>query len=1554
MRRRSLAALAALAVVLVVASAAAPAAAHASLDAPVPDEAGTAPALDALGASDANTSTVTRTPSAASFEGTVTNVTLVTGQTVHAVTRNGTTRYYTDAATTTYTLRTPRGTYVVPAGVDFETFDPTLFNVDLLRAQGYDDANSTSIPVIVRDADGTGDARRSGEPSAASTDALDSVRGLETERRLGIIGAASTRVAKADAASVAERLRNDGDVAHVTLDVRYHAANAEADRIVDGERARADYGVSGAGVTVAVIDSGIDQTHPDLDEGKVVGEYDLVDGEAPAADETGHGTHVAATIAGSGEASNGTQAGIAPNASLVDVRVFGTGGAPTSRVVAGIEAAVNDSATDIVSMSLGGPAYMLRSNDPYTDAIEAATGEGIPVVVAAGNDGEYLSVQSPGVVADAITVGATDNDGSVASFSSRGPTPRGYYVKPDVVAPGSRVVSANAFYEDGLDYVEKSGTSMATPVTSGVVALVLSKNPALTPREVKSRLVSTADPLGDADAYVQGAGRVNATDALEAVGVNASDDPDPDIVVSPGSTDVGRYTSNTTANATLTVANYGESNATLAMNASLRNVVNPGEGDASVSLNRSTLALAPGERANVTATVRTGSVVGAYAGRVSFDASDATGVFGFARAYAVTVEKHGMGGTNVTDDPVLLYPERNGPFQRPHSVALFDRIGFSDGTVTRYLLTNGTYTALSAGVSESGGNPVITRRTVAIDGNTTVTLDEDDTYAQRVAVANTSTRGRYTRVAATEVETDGDGDAYAYSVSAATGTDGASTVYASNATDLSVEPTWFLGTNADASLDAAGVYYLQRTASGISGANTWTVRESDLARTNVTYARAEAGTTYDVAYRDAYGRTLEAGSLGDRRVQSVYRTAGAALGVVATGADSSWRVGPRALALPAYGTAAEQSVLRQPFTGTYTAWGADGTVTLVPQATQSAYSGVGTPYRDAANDTVRVRVNGSETRVNNTTGTPTLEVPTDDGTTVAIRVNARNDALAQSSRTVSTYEVTYEESADVVPPQLRQVDVERLDATSDAPNGSTVVSVSVVDNASLSAFTVAHANASATTTPFDGDASEWENATLLDATEAGDVHRYAVALNTTGDDGNVSLAVRAVDAGGNAMTSTTFDAFEVHDVPPEPRFALNESGPVEVGETLAYADTSWDNLGVANSTWRFGDGTTANGTVVTHAYDALGTYALTHSVTDTGGHTVSNETAIEVVDLAPTAALTATPSTPRVGESVTLSAADATDTQGIAEYRWDVDGDGTIERTTNASEATITHAYASAATAHPRVTVVDTRGQTASASTTVSVQARATTTTTSNDGGGGGGGGGGGFAGGGSAGTTTTTAPTTTTTTTRTETTASSNGTTVVVSAPVRNGTATVTLTDATSDGVGVTGATLSLTGNASRVTVTVARPTGSAPSGTPALDRSRAVRYFGVEADAGDAAVRSATLHFTVADRALPDGVAPADVTLYRYHGGTWDPLPTASRGGDAYAATTPGFSVFAVGGAPSEATPTPTAAPVETATSPSSTTVAAGETTSGGSPAPGVGAVLVAAAAALLLRRR
>jgi serine protease AprX len=325
-------------------------------------------------------------------------------------------------------------------------------------------------------------------------------------------------------------------------------------------RAPAEGGPAGAGVTVAVLDSGV-ATNTDLAASRIVGWKDFVNGEPAPYDDAGHGTYVAGLIAGDGTASvpreNGGFAtmqfrGVAPAANIVGIKVLDeVGQGRTSTMIAGIAWAIahkNDYNIRVLNISIGGNPVGPIKHDPIAMAVEAAWQRGITVVCAAGNEGDFGSggILSPGNDPFVITVGATDTrqtadvtDDAVASYSSVGPTLFDEVAKPDLVAPGNRLISLRtqgsyidmnfsdnvipvenfaptAPAETASNYLMLSGTSTSAPVVAGAAALMIGADPSLTPNDVKVRLMGTADPVAHATTYQQGAGTLDVDEALAA------------------------------------------------------------------------------------------------------------------------------------------------------------------------------------------------------------------------------------------------------------------------------------------------------------------------------------------------------------------------------------------------------------------------------------------------------------------------------------------------------------------------------------------------------------------------------------------------------------------------------------------------------------------------------------------------------------------------------------------------------------------------------------------------------------------------------------------------------------------------------------------------------------------------------------------------------------------------------------------------------------------------------------------------------------------------------
>jgi len=323
--------------------------------------------------------------------------------------------------------------------------------------------------------------------------------------------------------------------------------------VIGAQAVWAETGFNGAGVGVAVIDSGVTNWHDDLSlngaSQRVTNFVDFVNALPQPYDDYGHGTHVAGIVAGNGYDSAGGRSGVAPGASIIALKVLdGQGNGYISNVIAAIDYAVahkDDFNIRVINLSVGSAIHESYNTDPVTLAAKRAVDAGIVVVAAAGNLGrnakgqfQYGSITAPGNAPWVLTVGASSHrgtaqrsDDTMAGFSSHGPTYLDYGAKPDLVAPGVGIESlsdpTSLFYTQdaqyllpgtvptsSLPYLSLSGTSMASPVVAGTVALMLQANPALTPNAVKAILQYTAEAKSDYDSLTQGAGFLNARGAV--------------------------------------------------------------------------------------------------------------------------------------------------------------------------------------------------------------------------------------------------------------------------------------------------------------------------------------------------------------------------------------------------------------------------------------------------------------------------------------------------------------------------------------------------------------------------------------------------------------------------------------------------------------------------------------------------------------------------------------------------------------------------------------------------------------------------------------------------------------------------------------------------------------------------------------------------------------------------------------------------------------------------------------------------------------------------------
>ncbi|PYQ06417.1 MAG: hypothetical protein DMF83_12355 [Acidobacteria bacterium] len=357
--------------------------------------------------------------------------------------------------------------------------------------------------------------------------------------------------------------------------VEFVAIDADLTASMDVSRATAgqpspvmpESALKGAGVTVAVVDSGV-ALHPEIQTMVAavdfVGLYDPLFAPGGSVDPHGHGTHVAGIIVGNGSHSDDAKfAGIAPEASLVSLRVLdGLGRGRSSDMLAALQWVLdhkNEYGIRVLNLSLGHPVFEAPEVDPLVQAVDALWDAGVVVVCAAGNSGRdgHGTVTSPCNSRKVITVGASNDrqtldltDDTVATYSSRGPTRLSLVAKPDILAPGNRIISTrsagshldllyptnrvagDSSQPDVFEHFELSGTSMASPFVAGAAVLMLEQDPSLNPGTVKARLMLSARKAAVGDPFATGAGLVDIEAALLATG-HVADAPSPLVHTEP-------------------------------------------------------------------------------------------------------------------------------------------------------------------------------------------------------------------------------------------------------------------------------------------------------------------------------------------------------------------------------------------------------------------------------------------------------------------------------------------------------------------------------------------------------------------------------------------------------------------------------------------------------------------------------------------------------------------------------------------------------------------------------------------------------------------------------------------------------------------------------------------------------------------------------------------------------------------------------------------------------------------------------------------------------------
>lgn len=385
--------------------------------------------------------------------------------------------------------------------------DDRLFDVTTLLESGYDDKRG-DLPLIVSYADG--DAGRAAR-SVAGARVVGALPGNETyavraERRAP---GRFWRGLTSDPRTLAAGVRT------VWLDgVRKPELATSLSQI--GARAAWQAGYTGAGVTVVVLDTGVDVTHPDL-AGRISATRNFTEGVEDDRDRHGHGTHVASIVGGTGAASGGQHRGAAPDARLVSGKVCTAAGCAESWILAGMRWAAAEQRAKVVNLSVG--ALDTAGTDPLEQAVNDLSARyGTLFVASAGNRGPTQSVGSPASAAAALAVGAVDREDRLTDFSSRGPAKGGAALKPELTAPGAGIVAARGSDSRagaaGDAYLALSGTSMAAARVTGAAALLAQQHPDWSGEQLKSTLMAAAHPVPGTSVPGQGAGRLNVVRAL--------------------------------------------------------------------------------------------------------------------------------------------------------------------------------------------------------------------------------------------------------------------------------------------------------------------------------------------------------------------------------------------------------------------------------------------------------------------------------------------------------------------------------------------------------------------------------------------------------------------------------------------------------------------------------------------------------------------------------------------------------------------------------------------------------------------------------------------------------------------------------------------------------------------------------------------------------------------------------------------------------------------------------------------------------------------------------
>ncbi|MFI6851999.1 S8 family peptidase [Streptomyces sp. NPDC050416] len=613
-------------------------------------------------------------------------------------------------------------TLVIPADaarlVATGKLDQRLFDVTELNKSATRKAQKKGLKVIVG---------YQGSAAATKADVRDAGR---LSHSLKTVNADAVQTPQEDAPELWDAVTN-GDktasgIAHVWLDgVRKASLDKSVPQIGAPKAWAAGY--DGKGVKIAVLDTGVDATHPDL-KGQVIDAKNFT--TAPdTSDKVGHGTHVASIAAGTGAKSGGKYKGVAPGAKIINGKVLDDGGfGSDSEVLAGIEWAAAEGA-DVVNMSLGG------GDTPAIDPLEAAVNKlseekGILFAIAAGNEGDFgeQTIGSPGSAAAALTVGAVDDKDVLADFSSRGPGMDGA-LKPDVTAPGVDITAASApgnqiaaeVGEKPAGYMTISGTSMATPHVAGAAAILKQQHPEWKYPELKGALTGSTKG-GKYTPFQQGSGRIQVDQAIKQ-----------SVIANPSSVSFGvqqwPHTDDKPVTKELTYRNLGTKDVTLKLASTATDPKGKAAPAGFFKLGATSVTVPAGGKASVPFTVNTklgGTLDGAYSSYVTATGGGQTvrtaaAVQREVESYDLTlkfIDRDGKPAKNYSADLAAVSGLGKGKSYAPYD---------ADGTVTTRVPKGGfilnTNVLVGDDPEKFQGVDWLAQPKLDVTKNTTVTLD---------------------------------------------------------------------------------------------------------------------------------------------------------------------------------------------------------------------------------------------------------------------------------------------------------------------------------------------------------------------------------------------------------------------------------------------------------------------------------------------------------------------------------------------------------------------------------------------------------------------------------------------------------------------------------------------------------------------------------------------------------------------------------------------------------------------------------------------------------------